>query len=409
MAQQKYCRLTSHKPFFWLLIGLNLAAVAAGMAAALYMETHGHQVSGMTNQIVWGTPHVFAVFLVVSASGALNVASVSSVFNRLNYKPFARLSGVLAIALLLGGLAVLVLDLGRPDRLLVAMTTYNFRSIFAWNIYLYTGFMAIVAAYLFTMMDRRASKNYALGRTMGAAAFAWRLILTTGTGSIFGFLVARDAFYGAIMAPLFIAASLAYGLAFTVLVLVTMSREASAELMPEEMVEKFRGLLILFVLAILFLTAIAHLAKIYAAPTRGVEAFLLLNGGIYPAVFWIGQVLIGSLAPIVLLARADNGPSGRKILSLASVLILIGGLCQMYVIIIGGQAWPLSVFPGYEVSSSFYDGAINAYAPSLPEVLLGISGIAIAMLLSALAFRLLPFLPRPNEAMPAEAGEGAAS
>jgi [DsrC]-trisulfide reductase subunit P len=277
----------------------------------------------------------------------------------------------------------------------VAMTTYNFHSIFAWNIYLYTGFMAIVVAYLFTMMDRRASKNYTLGRVMGGAAFAWRLILTTGTGSIFGFLVARDAYYGAIMAPLFIAASLAYGLAFTVLVLATMSYETSAELMPEEMVGKFRGLLIIFVASTLFLTAISHLAKIYAAPTRSVEAFLLLNGGIYPAVFWLGQVLVGSLLPMAVLALADNGAKGRKMLEAASILILFGGLSQMYVIIIGGQAYPLSIFPGYEVSSSFFDGAINSYTPSLPEVLLGVSGVAIAMLISALAFRLLPFLPKP--------------
>ena len=59
---------------------------------------------GMSNQIVWGMPHVFAVFLIVAASGALNVASFSSVFNRLAYKPYARLSGLLAIALLAGGL-----------------------------------------------------------------------------------------------------------------------------------------------------------------------------------------------------------------------------------------------------------------------------------------------------------------
>jgi formate-dependent nitrite reductase membrane component NrfD len=42
---------------------------------------------------------------------------------------------------------VLVLDLGRPDRLIVAMTEYNFKSIFAWNIILYNGFFAIVAVY----------------------------------------------------------------------------------------------------------------------------------------------------------------------------------------------------------------------------------------------------------------------
>ena len=95
-----------------------------GLAAVWYIEHHGHIVTGMNNQIVWGLPHVFAVFLVVAASGALNVASMASVFGKTEFKPLAPLSGVLAIALLLGGLTVLMLDLGRPDRLIVAMTYY---------------------------------------------------------------------------------------------------------------------------------------------------------------------------------------------------------------------------------------------------------------------------------------------
>ena len=139
--REKYRRLTSHSGLFWTLILLHLPVLAAGLSAALYMESNGHSVTGMNNQVVWGLPHVFAVFLIVSASGALNVASVSSVFHRLAYKPFARLSGMLAIALLVGGLTVLVLDLGRPERVFVAMTHNNFKSIFAWNIYLYSGFV----------------------------------------------------------------------------------------------------------------------------------------------------------------------------------------------------------------------------------------------------------------------------
>ena len=302
MAQIKFAKLTSHSPTFLALILAHVAMVAAGLSAALYMETNGHHVTGMTNQVVWGAPHVFAVFLIVAASGALNVASVSSVFNRLAYKPFARLSGILAVALLAGGLAVLVLDLGRPDRLLVAMTTYNFRSIFAWNIYLYTGFMAIVLAYLFSMMDRQVSKIPAVNKAFGWTAFTWRLILTTGTGSIFGFLVARDAVSGGIMAPLFIASSLVYGLAFTVLVLLTMSLETHETLCTREMIAKFRGLLSIFALTVLFLTAILHVSKIYAAPTRAVEAFILRDGGIYPLIFWVGQILVGTILPLILLA-----------------------------------------------------------------------------------------------------------
>ncbi len=90
----------------------------------------------------------------------------------------------------------------------------------------------------------------------------------------------------------------------------------------------------------------------------------------------------------------------------------------MYVVIIGTQAFPLSIFPGYEVSSTFGDGVVNAYSPSLPEILLGLSGISIAMLITTAAFYLLPFLPQgvpldahgvplePDEAM-AEAGAAA--
>jgi hypothetical protein len=131
MAKMVFRRLEDHGAVLWVMIAAQFAALAAGLGAALYMEQHGHIVTGMNNQILWGTPHVFAVFLIVAASGALNVASISSVFNRLAYKPYARLSGVLAISLLAGGLMVLLLDLGRPKRVFLAMTHYNIRSIFA--------------------------------------------------------------------------------------------------------------------------------------------------------------------------------------------------------------------------------------------------------------------------------------
>ena len=175
---------------FWLIAGVAAVLALLGLAGAHHMESAGHWVTGMNNRVVWGLPHVFAVFLIVGASGALNVASVSSVFGQALYKPLSRLSGLLAMALLVGGLSVLVLDLGRPDRLIIAMTYYNFKSIFAWNIFLYTGFLAVVAVYLWMMFEPRMNRFI---RSAGTVAFIWRLVLTTGTGSIFGFLVARNS------------------------------------------------------------------------------------------------------------------------------------------------------------------------------------------------------------------------
>ncbi len=122
MKTPTYSEIEGNSPGYYALIaGLGLLVLLC-LGSAWYMEHNGHYVTGMDNQTVWGMPHVFAVFLIVAASGALNVASIATVFGRTAYKPLSLLSGLLAIALLVGGLSVLMLDLGRPDRMIVAMT-----------------------------------------------------------------------------------------------------------------------------------------------------------------------------------------------------------------------------------------------------------------------------------------------
>jgi molybdopterin-containing oxidoreductase family membrane subunit len=374
------------------LLGLLLLFVLSGLGAAYQMEHNGHWISGMTNQVVWGTPHVFAVFLIVAASGALNIASIGSVFHKTLYKPLAPLSALLAISLLLGGLTVLVLDLGRPDRLIVAMTHYNFKSIFAWNIILYNGFLAIVAIYIWTMMDRPMNR---FKDRVGFAAFIWRLILTTGTGSIFGFLVARQGYDAAIMAPMFIVMSFSFGLAIFLLVLMA-AYSWSERPLGNTVLFRLKSLLGVFIAAVLFFVMIKHLTNLYATEHHGVEHFILVGGGIYTFLFWVVHVLIGSIAPLILIYHPQWGQS-RTAIAAAASLVVVGGLAQMYVIIIGGQAYPLQLFPGQEVRSSFYDGVVAEYAPSLYEIMLGLLGIALAMLIVTTAIKILKFLPTSLE------------
>lgn len=374
---------------YYLLMAVLGALIAIGLGSAYYMEHQGHHVTGMTNQIVWGMPHVFAVFLIVAASGALNVASISSVFNKSLYKPLAPLSGLLAAALLIGGLTILVLDLGRPDRLIVAMTYYNFKSIFAWNIFLYTGFLAIVVVYLWMMLEKRFNKY---SGEVGFVAFVWRLILTTGTGSIFGFLVARQYYDAAIMAPMFILMSFAFGLAIFNIVLAVAFKGTQRSL-GDTLVERLRKLLGLFVASVLFFVAIFHLTNLYATEHHGVEQFILDGDNVYTGLFWVGFMLFGSIIPLVLCLAPGFKKSLGAVLT-ASILVIAGGLSQMYVIIIGGQAYPLEIFPGKEVSSSFFDGVVNQYAPSFPEIALGMGGTALALFIVAFAVKVLGFLPQ---------------
>jgi molybdopterin-containing oxidoreductase family membrane subunit len=378
---------------FWLLLAAGLGVLLAGLGAAHHMEVAGHVVTGMNNQVVWGLPHVFAIFMIVAASGALNVASIGSVFGQKLYKPRAPLSGLLSLALLAGGLMVLMLDLGRPDRVIVAATHYNFKSVFAWNVFLYSGMAAIIAIYLWTMFERRFN---AWSTPAGIAALVWRFVLTTGTGSIFGFLVARQAYQSALLAPLFIVLSFGWGLAVFLLVQSTMYAWNGLTL-PALVRQRMARLLGIFIAASLYLVAVYHLTNLYFARQGAFEAFILLGRGgdpLYALLFWGGYVAVGALLPMLLLFHPKLGRAQDVLL--ASGLVALGAFAWLYVFIIGGQAFPLDIFPGHEVRSSFGDGVIERYVPSGWEFLLGLGGLGAAFVLTTVGVRVLNFMPQDD-------------
>ena len=378
---------------FIALLALGGLVVLGALFAFFTLEHSGHVLTGMNNQIVWGLPHVFAVFLIVAASGALNVASIGSVFGKQVYKARAPLSGMLALALLAGGLAVLVLDLGRPERLIVAMTQYNFKSIFALNMIFYNGFFVIVGLYLVTLMDRKLK---AWTKPIGYVAFLWRLSLTTATGSIFGFLVARAGYNSALIAPMFVIMSFAYGLAIFMVVQSSMYSWNGLHL-DEAIRSRMKKLLAVFVGASLYFTIVFHLTNMYFAKQWDFERFILLDGGVYTVVFWVGQVLVGGILPLILLFMpCRKEAQSVSTCLIASLLVILGGIAQMYVTIVGGQAFPLVMFPGHEVQSSFYDGVVTQYSPSVYEWLLGLGGIGVTFLLTVAAVRVFKFLPQDD-------------
>ena len=381
-AQKTFAQVESR--YFYLLVMLGGLAALAGMGAAYYMEEHGHVVTGMNNQIVWGIPHVFAIFMIVAASGVLNVASIGSVFGKAAYKGRAPLAGMLSIALLAGGLTVLMLDLGRPDRIIVAATNINPTSVFAWNIFLYSGLFTFVALYMWTLLERRMNPWI---KPAGLLVFSWRIILTTGTGLIFAFLVARQAYDSAILPPMFLVMSFGWGLA--VFLVVQSVMYAWNDITPDAAImNRMKKLLSIFVLGSLYLVAVYHLTNLYFAKQTAFEHFILRDGGIYTWLFWLGYVVLGSALPLLLIFHPSFNKTCHVVA--ASILVILGSFSFLYVFIIGGQAFPLDIFPGYQViSSSFGDGQIGHYTPSLPEFLLGFGGIAIAFLITTIGVRVI--------------------
>ena len=375
---------------FWAVFLFFALLVLLGLTAFNYMHHHGHYVTGMDNQVVWGMPHVFAIFLILAASGCANIATLGTVFKKQIYQAQGRLSLLLAASLLIGGLVVILLDLGRIDHVIeMAKGALNFSSVFAWNVILYSGFIAIIALYLWTMMDRNKNAK-SLYQPMGKINFLWRIILTTGTGSIFGVLLARQSYEIITMVPLFLAASYAFGTALFALTMLLTYRLSKREI-SEELISRLKGSLVLFVAVVLFFELFRYLMNSLLIDHPSISVLPLLAEG-FSGLFWILQILIGSVLPIVLLL----GPWLRNstvALLISSVLILFGGIVQLYIIIVGGQSHPLVLFPDTETSSTFADGVFNQYSATLSEYLLGFGGIGLTFCIYLIGVKVLRILP----------------
>jgi len=102
---------------------------------------------------------------------------------------------------------------------------------------------------------------------------------------------------------------------------------------------------------------------------------------------------LGNIGHVIEMAKGALNFKSIFALFSASLFAIIGGFIQLYIIIIGGQSYPLQLFPNAETSSSFYDGVFHQYSATLPEYLLGLGGIGISFCLVLIGIKIFRMLP----------------
>jgi molybdopterin-containing oxidoreductase family membrane subunit len=209
--------------------------------------------------------------------------------------------------------------------------------------------------------------------------------MMVGAGAIFGELVAREFYDTLTMASLFIALSYLFGTACFSLVLLLVYRLEGRHL-DKTMQSRLAKSLCVFIIAAFVIELARHLLNYFVSGNTAVEVFILRDAGSVTVIFWLGQLLV--LLPVVLLCCFSVKKSR---LGVASLLVTLGGLCQLYVIIIGGQLQPMSLFPNaiLEINGS----VLNSYSVSLPEIMLSIGGVAFILFIFTISAKVLCITP----------------
>jgi len=381
--------------FFAAVLGV---IALAGFISFIISYIQGHQVFGSNNVIPWGMPIVLTIYLIGLSAGSLILSSLTYVFGREEYRPIARMAVFLAIVLIFGAMLSIAIDLGRPEkfwRLFMFFYMNNMSSMFAINGILYGGYFIISLVYLGIIF----SGNHRASRITGIIAVGWAVLVHMGTGAIFGFIAAREAWFSPIKPLEFLAAALTSGVALLI-VAVTLTLALSGRELKKEMVASLGRLLTYFIIILLVLIIVDKLTHLYS-PHR--EATLYLLTGQYSWIFWGFQIGLGVVIPLAVLFNPRLNKTIGWVVT-AAVSVVIGVFFERYYLVIPGAAYPMQYYPG-KIEGVW--GATGSFPLTPVEMLLSVGIIAFLGLIFILGLKYLELLP-PGEPAKEEVKESVA-
>ena len=211
------------------------------------------------------------------------------------------------------------------------------------------------------------------------------ILVHSVTAWIFGLQIAKEGWFSAIMAPIFVASAMDSGLALLLIVLVALNASGRFKT-PKELIASLAGLLATCIAVDAYFIFCEVLTMGYPG-AAGAETLALMVAGPTAPFFWF-EVIGGLLIPFCVLVFAKNRAKTGLVVG-ASVLVVAGVLCK--------RVWLLfTSFIGQNVAGA--PGVMSAdgwamagsYAPTLVEAAIIVGVVSVGALgFMALASRLL--------------------
>jgi len=366
------------------MVAILAVLALSGFISFIISYIQGHQVFGSSNVIPWGMPIVLAIYLIGLSAGSLILSSLTYVFGREEYRPIARMAVFLAIVLIFGALLSIAIDLGRPEkfwRLFMFFYLNNMRSMFAINGILYGGYFVISLVYLGVIFANQPRFT----KIIGTIAVCWAVLVHMGTGAIFGFIAAREAWFSALKPLEFLAAALTSGIALLI-VAVVLILLFSGRNVKKEMITSLGRMLSIFIIILILLITVDKLTHLYS-PERGATIYMLAGPSSW--IFWCLQIGLAAVIPLAILFNPRLNKTVRWIF-VAALSVVIGIFFERYYLVIPGAAYPQHYYPGH-IEGVW--GTISSFPLTPVETVLSVGIIALVGLLFVLGLKYLELLP----------------
>lgn len=392
--------------------GLWAVAFGLGLVGVCLRVFVGKSVVGYNSYIPWGLWVAMYIYFVGLSAGAFLLSTLVYVFSVKRLTPVGKLALFTALVTLLSALVTIWFDLGHMGRFWKVYTSFAWRSMMAWMIWLYTAYFILLTVEIWFAFrtdlitaSRRLdaigglARLLLLGQTdvsgaalardartlkvLGVLGIPLAIAFHGGVGALFGVVGARPYWHSALYPILFLVSALASGGALLTFVVAFFWPERGSAAHRDLVV--FLGQITLGIFALDLLLEWAEFSiTLYASIPSHAEGFRLVLFGPYWWLFWIGHLVFGAAVPVaILIFRGRSVPW----VGLAALLLVGSFLAVRLNIVIPGLAVP--EMRGLE--RAYADARLHFdYFPSMAEWLVGLFSVSLGIGLFGLGLRTLP-------------------
>jgi molybdopterin-containing oxidoreductase family membrane subunit len=431
-------------PGFYVWVSFLVSLVFLGGYALLMSLFDSMEILEFYTNIPWEMMVSNYVFLVGSSIGLCIVSSLGDVFGLKRFKLIGKRALFMALIAIIFGLSSIGLHLGHPERgAMYNVLTPNLRSAMWWMGVFYPPYIVLAAVWYWLLARAELSKiaaqseglkarayrlmalegfkarlgrilpmekiearifrliplnntglpQYSEGadlrwtRVVGALTLVFGLLAYGVEGSLFAHIEARPFWYGALYPIDFFLGATFCGISWF-MAAGLISYKVTGEVIPAKLIDLFYEMaeILALLLSVGLLFTAYKMGHGLFEPAKSKIILLFLNGP-FSLSFWLFEITIGFVLPILILLYAARK---RKIAGLivASIMVLAGYFVKRYDFVVASQAYPL-IKKQYPLLS---------YRPTVMEILL-IGGILGALfLIYTLGIKFLPLKEKSSHA-----------
>ncbi len=119
---------------FYITVSVLIALILWGTYAYLTQYRTGLAVTGLSRQIFWGVYITNFVFFIGISHAGTFISAILRVVKAEWRRPISRASELTTVFILMFGVGSVLIDLGRPDRMLYVLRYPHFRSPLLWDV-----------------------------------------------------------------------------------------------------------------------------------------------------------------------------------------------------------------------------------------------------------------------------------